>query len=205
MSINNNVNWRMTSACPTSFMANNNLKQYCRNAEYYFSMLQKWCNEQQTQESQQESQQEVQQSAQQALKQLMTFWNDFKTNVYENKIPDTMSDYCNSIKPKTFKRENDTMPNEVCRLIMFCYISLILYLLNIRNDAYEYVLMYHCKSGQDRTGTFYAINQMVNQITDNYFNQIMNDINGPNKSFKDIYNTYYNPKPPPQQPPNSRW
>jgi tetratricopeptide (TPR) repeat protein len=34
-----------------------------------------------------------------------------------------------------------------------------------KNKPDEYILLYHCKSGQDRTGTFYAINQMVNQIT----------------------------------------
>ena len=123
----------------------------------------------------------------------MDFWNEFKHNVHLNKIPLLLEPYCNSITAHTIRSKNEKMPNEVCRLIMFCYISLIIYLLNVRNDGYEYVLMYHCKSGQDRTGTLYAINQMVNEITNDYFNLIIDDINS--FTFKNIYNKYYTPIP----------
>jgi len=184
MSINNNVNWQKTSACPTSPFAKVEWDQYCRNVEYYLGILENWCNESAAGTH----------VAQIALTKLMTFWADFEHNVHLNKIPSSMGVYCNTIKADTIRSHNEKMPNEVCRLIMFCYISLIIYLLNARNDGCEYILMYHCKSGQDRTGTFYAINQMVNEITDKYFAEIMNDINTNNEPFQNIYNKYYNPR-----------
>ena len=45
MSINNNVNWQKTSACPTSLTLRMKVEwtQYCRNVEHYLSVLKKWC------------------------------------------------------------------------------------------------------------------------------------------------------------------
>jgi hypothetical protein len=83
----------------------------------------------------------------------------------------------------------EDLTNENIRLVMCCYISLIFYLLS-KDKPDTYILLYHCKSGQDRTGTFYAINQMVNEITTNKYNEIIKDIEN-DKSFIDIFYTYY--------------
>ena len=83
----------------------------------------------------------------------------------------------------------EDLTNENIRLVMFCYISLIFYILSI-NYPGRYILLYHCKSGQDRTGTFYAINQMVNEITKDKYDEIINEIEE-GKSFIDIFKTYY--------------
>jgi hypothetical protein len=57
------------------------------------------------------------------------------------------------------------------------------------------MLLYHCKSGQDRTGTFYAINQMVNEVTTERYADIIIDIENNNITFVDIYDKYFSPKP----------
>jgi hypothetical protein len=158
MSINNNVNWGVTSACPSQILR----KEYCDNVEKYLNKLMQWCEQVSSKSDKYDS-----------LIFLLQFWPAFKTNVIKNEIHNSLQEFCNRVMTNTFKREQDTMPNEVCRLIMFCYISLIVYVLNVNDNEYEYVLMYHCKSGQDRTGTFYAINQMVNEITRTYYDEIM--------------------------------
>lgn len=183
MSINNNVNWNITSTCSSS---ENKWRNYCKSFGVYLYKLKQWCELVET-----ESTPSI---ATKALLQLLQFWPNFETNIVENKIPDELKKYCNSITTHTFKNDNDNLPNEVCRLIMVCYISLIVYLLNISNcQNYEYILMYHCKSGQDRTGTFYAVNQMVNEITDKYYNFIIKSIYNGN-SFEKIYDIFYNMK-----------
>ena len=110
-------------------------------------------------------------------------------------IPDDeVQKYCDQVLVHTVSHANVPMPNEVCRLIMFCYISLIMYLLSVLDTTNEYVLLYHCKSGQDRTGTFCTINQMVNEITRKYYTKIEIDINA-NMSFIELYNKYFSVKP----------
>ena len=112
-----------------------------------------------------------------------------------------MQSYCSSIVTNTVDKANVQMSKEVCRLIMFCYISLIMYLLSIHDATHEYILLYHCKSGQDRTGTFYAINQMVNEVTTERYTEIIIDIDKINNdgfsnyTFVDIYDKYFSPKP----------
>lgn len=75
---------------------------------------------------------------------------------------------------------------------MFCYISLIFYIFSREKiGGKEYILLYHCKSGQDRTGTFYAINQMVNEITTKNYDSIITYINTPGTNFIDLFKFYY--------------
>lgn len=111
---------------------------------------------------------------------------------------------------KQFSPCEEDLTNEHIRLVMFCYISLIFYILS-KNNPNEYILLYHCKSGQDRTGTFYAINQMVNQITTQHYDTIVCQIMAGN-SFIDIFYEFYSltkeNKPIPQEkkycPPNPK-
>jgi hypothetical protein len=81
----------------------------------------------------------------------------FKEEIKTNKNPDLLN------KNKEISVYGPDMQREICRYYMFCFISLVFLLLNesaTTND--EFILAYHCKSGQDRTGTFFAINQMCN-------------------------------------------
>jgi hypothetical protein len=89
----------------------------------------------------------------------------------------------------------EDLTNENIRLVMFCYISLIFYILS-KNNRNKYILLYHCKSGQDRTGTFNAINQMVNEITkkEGNYQQIIELINN-KTSFIDIFIQFYSLTP----------
>jgi hypothetical protein len=48
---------------------------------------------------------------------------------------------------------------EQSRYYMTCILSYLHAYLVKSDPAHDYILMYHCKSGQDRTGTFYSINQ----------------------------------------------
>lgn len=92
----------------------------------------------------------------------------------------------------------ENLTNENIRLVMLCYISLIFYILSKESQEstgstepkIEYILLYHCKSGQDRTGTFYAINQMINEITNKHYIDIVNDITN-DFSFIKIFKKYY--------------
>jgi len=83
----------------------------------------------------------------------------------------------------------EDLTNEHIGLVMFCYISLIFYLLS-KGLKENFILLYHCKSGQDRTGTFFAINQMVNQITTENYDEIISKILQ-GTSFIDIFFEYY--------------
>jgi hypothetical protein len=90
---------------------------------------------------------------------------------------------------KKFSPCEEDLTNEHIGLVMFCYLSLIFYILS-KSEQNKYILLYHCKSGQDRTGTFFAINQMVNEITTkNYDNIVKKIING--SSFIDIFFEFY--------------
>jgi len=129
-----------------------------------------------------------------ALKKLYDSFKDFfKYNVVENKIPDEISNDVKTTKHSVLGPNID-MSNENCRLIMFVFISLIFYLISVVEKE-NYILLYHCKSGQDRTGTFYAINQMVNCRTYQNFPSIIGMINAnkPLNFINDIYNTFYSP------------
>ena len=90
----------------------------------------------------------------------------------------------------------EDLTNENIRLVMFCYISLIFYILS-KNNPKEYILLYHCKSGQDRTGTFMAVNQMVNEITKNNYDNIISKIvdEKEKKAFIDIFIEFYSLTP----------
>jgi hypothetical protein len=90
---------------------------------------------------------------------------------------------------KTFSPCEEDLTNEHIGLVMFCYISLVFYLLS-KGKPCEFILLYHCKSGQDRTGTFFAINQMVNQITTEKYDAIVQKILY-GTSFLDIFFEYY--------------
>jgi hypothetical protein len=103
----------------------------------------------------------------------------------KNKI--TMQDFL--IDFKKYSPCEEDLTNENIRLAMCCYISLIFFLLS-KDKPNTYILLYHCKSGQDRTGTFYAINQMVNEITQKNYDKIIIDIND-NKSFIEIFYKYF--------------
>jgi hypothetical protein len=159
MSININVNTGFIGASCNTL---NTYLTYCENVKSYLTKLKGWCD--------------VVEKKSQILKHLLTFWDEFSTNVTNNEIPASLKEYCDNVKADTLTEKKAQLPNEVCRLIMFCYISLIIYVLNIEDNEHEYVLMYHCKSGQDRTGTFYAINQMVNEITNTYYSEIVDKI-----------------------------
>jgi len=136
------------------------------------------------------------------------FFNIFKKNVSDNDSSDQKLErlkirkFVLNKKPKNKEQLNDfdnlmkkfspceeDLTNEHIRLVMFCYISLIFYILSKFNPN-EYILLYHCKSGQDRTGTFYAINQMVNQITTQNYDTIIQRIDS-GTSFIDIFYEFY--------------
>jgi hypothetical protein len=159
MSININVNTGFIGASCNTL---NTYLTYCENVKSYLTKLKGWCDD-------------VKEKSQN-IKHLLMFWDEFSTNVTNNEIPASLKKYCDDVKADTLTEKQAQLPNEVCRLIMFCYISLIIYELNIVDSVHEYVLMYHCKSGQDRTGTFYAINQMVNEITNTYYSEIVHKI-----------------------------
>jgi hypothetical protein len=148
------------------------------------------------------------------LKETDNFFNKFKKNVLDNDSSDVDLIKELSIQKFVLKKQindkthidnldnfldddnienyipcQENLTNENIRLVMLCYISLIFYILSIETKN-EYILLYHCKSGQDRTGTFYAINQMINEITNKNYEAIKTDIN--NKlSFIKIFKKYY--------------
>lgn len=105
-------------------------------------------------------------------------------NVDTELLKDSMAEYSPCLEDVT---------NESIRLVMFCYISLIFYILSISNPD-EYILLYHCKSGQDRTGTVFAINQMVNEITSEKYCEIIALIMA-GTSFVDIFIQFYSLTP----------
>jgi len=76
---------------------------------------------------------------------------------------------------RTFKTD-ERMHRDVTRYYTICFISLVHHLLSLK--GIDIVLLYHCKSGQDRTGTFYAINQMCNYIIASNHDDIINKIKG---------------------------
>jgi hypothetical protein len=81
--------------------------------------------------------------------------------------------FAHDIKTNTNYTTYKSLNREEFRYYMFCFISIIhLYLNEISPDTF--VLAYHCKSGQDRTGTFYAINQMCSNVF--YTKQILLEI-----------------------------
>lgn len=82
--------------------------------------------------------------------------------------------FAHDIKTNTnYSTYKKSLSREEFRYYMFCFISIIhLYLNEISPDTF--VIAYHCKSGQDRTGTFYAINQMCNNVF--YTKQILSKI-----------------------------
>lgn len=176
MSINNNVN---SGDITTKSCLSTDTDNYCKNIFHFLIRLNKWCTD----------------CNNQSITKLLRFWDNFVSNVTTNTIPINMKPYCDSILTHTVDNANVKMSNEVCRLIMFCYISLIMYLLSIHDATNEYILLYHCKSGQDRTGTFYAINQMVNEVTTERYTDIIADIENDNITFVDIYDKYFSPKP----------
>lgn len=130
-----------------------------------------------------------------ALKILYESFKDFfKNNIIENKIPAGIFNNVKITKQSVLGANTD-MSNENCRLIMFVFISLIFYLISLLENE-KYILLYHCKSGQDRTGTLYSINQMVNERTSQKFVNIIGTINSKNNNLnfiKDIYDTFYSP------------
>jgi hypothetical protein len=204
MSINNNVTSTITAknckpppppantsnSSPTSSSSTDEI-DYCKNIHIFLNTLKGWCDE-------------CNDPLITTITNLLKFWGNFVSNVTENTIPTDMQSYCDSILINTIDKANVQISKEVCRLIMFCYISLIMYFLSIHDAKHEYILLYHCKSGQDRTGTFYAINQMVNEVTNERYADIIADIaniNNPqfrNYTFVDIYDKYFSPKPKPK-------
>lgn len=176
MSINNNVN---SGDISTKSCLSTDTDNYCENIFHFLIRLNKWCTD----------------CNKESINNLLRFWDNFVSNVTTNTIPINMKSYCDSILTHTIDNANVQMSNEVCRLIMFCYISLIMYLLSIHDVTHEYMLLYHCKSGQDRTGTFYAINQMVNEVTNERYADIIIDIENNTITFVDIYDKYFSPKP----------
>ena len=153
------------------------------------------------------------------LKETNDFFNKFRKNVLDNDSSDkdlikelsiqkfvlkkeingsinlnslnSLNDFLNNENIMNYIPCQENLTNENIRLVMLCYISLIFYILSKEsNDKTEYILLYHCKSGQDRTGTFYAINQMINEITTNRYTDIVNDITN-DFSFIKIFKKYY--------------
>jgi hypothetical protein len=105
-------------------------------------------------------------------------------DVDPEKLKDLMGEYSPCL---------EDVSNENIRLVMFCYVSLIFYILSVNNPN-EYILLYHCKSGQDRTGTVFAINQMVNEITREKYGEIIALIMA-GTSFVDIFIEFYSLTP----------
>ena len=110
----------------------------------------------------------------------------------------SLNDFLNNENIMNYIPCQENLTNENIRLVMLCYISLIYYILSreskkSKEPNIEYILLYHCKSGQDRTGTFYAINQMINEITTNHYNNIVTDITKSEHklSFIQIFKKYY--------------
>ena len=109
--------------------------------------------------------------------------------------------FAHDIKTNTnYATYKKSLNREEFRYYMFCFISIIhLYLNEISPNTF--VIAYHCKSGQDRTGTFYAINQMCNNVF--YTKQILSAIMNIAKSkiadpeiafFDEILIKYFAPK-----------
>lgn len=193
MSCNNNVN--------TPSIASVMSEDYKDKLKVCFERIEKW----------------IEDSGNDALKNLKknnTFFEKFKKNVLDNDFTDPY--LVNQLNIKKFvlkeeiKQKADTLKslldndpkkytpcevelkNENIRLVMFCYISLIFYIFSREKiGGKEYILLYHCKSGQDRTGTFYAINQMVNEITTKHYDPIITYINTPGTNFIDLFKHYY--------------
>ena len=128
------------------------------------------------------------------------FYNqNFRENILLNKIPESLKQnpFINKLRQALDgkKEVQVNVASEVTRLIMFVYLSVIIYLMNYisqKEGKRETVLLYHCKSGQDRTGTLYAVNQMVNEVLTNNYDRIIGDINADsNFDFIKLYENYF--------------
>ena len=95
-------------------------------------------------------------------------------------------------KIPTLKHSNQNIIREICRYYIICFLILVHNLLVL--DGQNVHLLYHCKSGQDRTGTFYAINQMCLHIFFTKKNDILESINKLNSksTHMDILNLLIN-------------
>jgi hypothetical protein len=97
------------------------------------------------------------------------FYHDLLTNT-NHLIFETIKE---SDDIKKYVKEDKS--REIFRYYMFCFISLVYLLLNESNPD-TYIIAYHCKSGQDRTGTFFAINQYCNYVFIKNKVNILNDL-----------------------------
>jgi hypothetical protein len=96
------------------------------------------------------------------------FSNDASSSLFKRLMDITLNIYDgSSIKTKTVYREPS-------RYYTICFISLLHNIFSRSNV--DVVLMYHCKSGQDRTGTLFAINQMCNHVISTNFTEICDSI-----------------------------
>jgi len=125
---------------------------------------------------------------------LKGFYDLFSKSIIENEIPADL-EFDKRIINAYGQEVN--VSKEDCRLMMFCYLFVVLYLL-FQDLSSEYVLLYHCKSGQDRTGIVFAINQMINEIMKKYYVKTRNsnkkidfkeDLQEMN--FQDFYKKYF--------------
>lgn len=110
---------------------------------------------------------------------LATMFNNlFGEEIRLNVTPQTLQNILNAefrdrLTSFNVKGSIINVVRELARYYSICFISLIQNLLSLTKNI---TIAYHCKSGQDRTGTFYAINQMVTHIFNKRKEEILADL-----------------------------
>ena len=112
-----------------------------------------------------------------AKKLFNTFLTDIVAfDLFNNQTPDLFKNHPHlNTKIPTLKHGEQLILREGIRYYLICFLILIHNLLIL--DGQNVKLLYHCKSGQDRTGTFYAINQMCLHVFFTKKTEILEDIN----------------------------
>lgn len=103
-----------------------------------------------------------------------TFAPEMKTNDVPKNLNTILTEnFADRLMLTNVNGANKQLVREFARYYVTCFLCLIQ---NILSDTSNIILAYHCKSGMDRTGTFYAINQMVTSVYNTNKYQIMREL-----------------------------
>ena len=171
-SINNNVNSGSTSVLKLP------------NSQVFFKRLEGWINEL-TLDSE-------------IKKCLIKYLNEIiKIDLSENKSPREIEKNISKDMVQTVSKQK-SIKRELVRYYTLCFFCLLQNIF-IHFGKISIILAYHCKSGQDRTGTMCAINQTCNYIFSTKFSEIKtklenrDNINSNINFFRSIFETFFRP------------
>ena len=127
-----------------------------------------------------------------------------------NKNVIKISSFFTTLQTKHGMFGNTSHTDPTKRFKEFVALSIIRYFLHLHDQQHSYVYMYHCKSGKDRTGLIYALDQTVlyccTRISNTdpmmIFNKLTNGLDGVNLPRSPTTNSGQSERP--QQLPNNQ-